>query len=137
MGLYLTVFDGNEELDGVEIGSYADFNMFRGQVVNRLEGGIAGARFPVLILHPDNDGSWSPEESVLLERELRTIQDEMKGYPPFALADGWQYEVSRSLGLKLTNLHECFFDIDGEPLTERLIGLAQLAQREEKAIFFQ
>jgi len=137
MGLYLTIFNGDDELDGVEVGSYADFNMFRDQIANLLERGNPGERFPVLVMHPDSDGKWSPDESALLEKELRTIQDEMKAYPAIELGNDWQSEVARALGLKPANLHECFFDIDGELLTERLIGLAQLAQREDKEILFQ
>lgn len=137
MGLYLTVFEGDDELDGVEVGSYADFNMFRDQVVNLLEGGNAGDRFPVLILHSDCDGHWSPEDCVPLEQELKVVCNEMKNLPPIGLMDDWQRSVARSLGLKPTNLNECFFDIDGEPLIERIIGLAQLAQRKGKAILFQ
>jgi len=51
MGLYLCVFDGEEELDGVEVGFYADFGTFRNAVVRHLENGKAGSRFPTLIHH--------------------------------------------------------------------------------------
>ena len=39
MGLYLCVFEGDEELDGLEIGSYADFNVVREYIVRQLEDG--------------------------------------------------------------------------------------------------
>jgi hypothetical protein len=55
MGLYLCVFQGDEELDGVDVGSYGDFNHFR-SVVAGLEDGPPGSKYPTLILHPDSDG---------------------------------------------------------------------------------
>ncbi|MCC5842768.1 MAG: hypothetical protein JJU05_00815 [Verrucomicrobia bacterium] len=137
MGLYLSIFDEDEELDGVEVGSYADFNYFRDQIVNNLEHGKAGGRFPVLVLHSDCDGEWSIEESSLLEKELKIIQDEMKKIPAVAFNSEWQIEVSNSFGINPENMDECFFDIDGEPLTERLIGLTQLSQQSCKPILFQ
>ena len=33
MGLYLCIFDGEEDVNGVEIGSYADYNALRDYVV--------------------------------------------------------------------------------------------------------
>lgn len=42
MGLYLCVFEGDDELDGVEVGSYADFGAFRSAVATHVEGGIEG-----------------------------------------------------------------------------------------------
>ena len=71
MGLYLTIFAGDEELDGVEVGAYADFSAFRDAVVSNLEAGNAGDRFPTLILHSDCDGEWSPDEAAKLEIELK------------------------------------------------------------------
>lgn len=137
MGLYLTIFDGNEELEGVEIGSYADFNAFRDHIINALEAGDAGSRFPVLIIHSDCDGVWSPEESALLEMEMHTIQKELCGLPPIELPDGWQRDIAKLFGLMPSNLNDCFFDVDGEILTERLIKLAQVSQESAQAILFQ
>ena len=39
MGLYLCVFDEDEELEGVEVGSYSDFEFFRSSVTELLEQG--------------------------------------------------------------------------------------------------
>lgn len=137
MGLYLTVFRDEDELEGVEIGSYADFNFFRDQVVGKLEGGKPGTRFPRLILHSDCDGVWTPAECLELEQELRTIQAELRDLPPVPLPRDWQADVARSLGLRAINLDECFFDVDGEPLTDRLIGLARIAQDSGEEVLFQ
>jgi hypothetical protein len=50
MGLYLCVFDEGEDIAGVDVGSYADFNAFRNYVVTKLEGGRVGTNFPTLII---------------------------------------------------------------------------------------
>jgi len=47
MGLYLAVFDGQEELDGFEIGSYNDFDQFREKIAQTLEGEERGNLYPV------------------------------------------------------------------------------------------
>jgi hypothetical protein len=74
MGLYLALFDGGDELDGVEVGSYSDFGAFRDAVVAHLEEGVTGSRCPTLIMHSDSDGQWTPAEAADLERELQTIR---------------------------------------------------------------
>ena len=66
MGLYLAIFDDDEEIEGVEIGLYSDFNYFRDIVANELEDGKAGSKYPTLNLHSDCDGTWSVEESIKL-----------------------------------------------------------------------
>lgn len=137
MGLYLCLFDEDEELDGVEVGSYRDFAFFRDAVAKHLEGNQPGSRFATLMLHSDCDGSWSPEESRLLESELRKIADAFRELPPIELPAGWQADAAKSLGLKGECLYDCFFDVDGEPLIERLLGLAKLSQATGKPILFQ
>ncbi len=136
MGLYLAIFDGDVELDGVEVGAYADFSTFRDAVVSNLEAGNAGSRFPALILHSDCDGEWAPEQAAALEAELEVIAKEFAGFPPVPL-DGWKSEVAKMVGTRPTNLADSFFDIDGEPLLERLIGLARLSQDRHLPILFQ
>jgi len=46
MGLYLCVFDGDNELDGVEVGAYTDFHTFRSAVAAHVEAGVEGSRCP-------------------------------------------------------------------------------------------
>jgi hypothetical protein len=74
MGLYLCAFDGEDELEGVEVGSYADFNFLRDAVVAVVEDGKRGSRCPVLQNHHDSDGEWSPEEAARLLREFDLIE---------------------------------------------------------------
>jgi hypothetical protein len=137
MGLYLCVFDGENELDGVEVGSYADYGGFLETITEKLEGGIAGSRFPTLVLHSDCDGEWHPSQVALLEVELRTIADEMHRLAPVSHFDGWKADVARQFGLNPTNLCDSFFDIDGEPLIERLLGLCKVARDADQPIIFQ
>jgi hypothetical protein len=137
MGLYLCVFDDGEELEGVEVGSYADFAHFRSNVIERLENGVAGSRFPTLILHSDSDGEWSPTDCEQLRQELRTIASSFQRLPAVPFHVEWQQLVGKSLGLKPTSLYESFIDVDGEPLLERLLHLCEMAIERDQPILFQ
>ena len=137
MGLYLCIFDEGEEVDGVEVGPYVDFDKFRDCVVRELEGCNAGSKFPTLILHSDCDGEWSPTEAGQLEKELIEISDKFHRRPPISVDSDWQKRVMTSFGLGMNNLYDCFVDVDGEPLLERLIGLAKLSQDRHLPILFQ
>lgn len=139
MGLYLCVFDHErgEDVDGVEVGSYQDFAFLRDSIAQRLEGGRAGSRFPTLMLHSDCDGMWSAEEARTLEQELRDVAEALRVLPPVERPEGWQREVARSLGLKVATLYDCYIDVDGEPLIERLIELARVSQATGHPILFQ
>lgn len=137
MGLYLTIFDNDEELEGVEVGSYADFGFFRNKIVMLLENGTAGSKYPTLILHEDSDGQWSPSESEKLEQELKEIAENLKKLSPVELNSDWQRQVAWKFGIRIESLYDCFFDLDGEPLIERLISLTQLSQARKLPILFQ
>jgi hypothetical protein len=66
MGLYLCVFVDDatdEEVDGVEVGSYEDFGRLRATVAERLEPDGWGTSFPVLMSHPDSCRTRSPSEA--------------------------------------------------------------------------
>jgi hypothetical protein len=137
MGLYLCIFDGDEELDGIDVGSYADFGSLRDCVVRELEGGKPGTKFPLLILHSDSDGQWSPDEAQKLEVELQAITKELQSRPPTPINSDWQKIVIRNQGLQINSLYDCFIDVDGEPLLERMIELARLSQKRMLPILFQ
>jgi len=140
VGLYLCVFQDDvtdDELDGVEVGSYADFDRFREAVANYLEDGDWGSKFPVLMGHDDSDGVWSPDEAATLERELLTVADGFAALPPADFKSEWQVEVARSNGIKPQSLLESFIDVDGESLLERLIDLARTAVTAKAPIWFQ
>jgi hypothetical protein len=137
MGLYLAVFDGDDEIDGVEVGLYYDFSCFRNIVVEKLERGNAGSKYPVLILHSDCDGLWSVEEAFKLEQELKAILIELETYPPFDFHSDWQKKLANLLGIQPNNLAESFIDVDGESLIERLIKLCKISQQKKMPILFQ
>src|SRR5882724_13155350 len=128
MGLYLAIFDDGKEIEGVEVGQYADFDFLRTMVVDLLEQGFAGSRFPILVLHSDCDGEWTPEESARLRQELETVAARFHDFPPTPFNSGWKEAVAKEFGIRPRNLYECFFDVDGEPLLERLIDLTRLSQ---------
>ena len=137
MGLYLAIFEDGDELDGVEVGSYADFAKFRIAVSTNVEDGIDGSRCPILMLHSDCDGEWSFQDSVKLKEELSVISETFMKLPPEAFDVSWKREVSKTFGLLPKNLYECFFDVDGEPLLERLLGPVQISIERELPIVFQ
>jgi hypothetical protein len=138
MGLYLCVFSDEEEIDGVEVGSYADFGLFRDCIEDRLEQGVRGSRFPTLMLQADSDGCWSPIEARELLAELDMIAQELRAQPPIVpQATTWQAGVTKLLGLRPQNLAECFIDVDGEPLLERLGGLCRTSMESGLPILFQ
>jgi len=137
MSLYLCVFDEDEELDGVDAGGYSDFGDFRNTIAKELERGKIGSRFPTLMLHSDCDGQWDVEDCEKLECELDAISAELKEQPPRTFFAEWQRNVAKQHGLSTGSLYDCFIDVDGEPLLERLLGLARLAQHRQLPILFQ
>jgi hypothetical protein len=137
MSLYLCVFDGDEELEGVNVGHYADFGRFRDEVAARLEGGVRGSRFPVLGLHSDCEGEWSAGECAALEVELESIALAFARLPHAGFGSEWQLGVAEELGLEPRNLGESFIDVDGEPLVERLLALCRVAREHGAPISFQ
>jgi hypothetical protein len=138
MGLYLCVFDGNgEELEGVELGAYADFNFFRDAVKFGVENGVAGAICPLLQGHSDCDGEWTVEESKALLKELDAIEKSLSEIAPVEFNSDWKREIAKTHVLSPRNLLECFFDIDGEPLVFRLRQLAEASINSNQSILFQ
>ncbi|QYG08027.1 Imm70 family immunity protein [Janthinobacterium sp. PAMC25594] len=137
MGLYLCVFDGDEELEGVEVGSYADFNFFRDAVAATVETGTVGTVCPVLNTHSDSDGEWTSQEAERLLAELMQIAEVLCCYPPVEFNSEWKKEVAKTFGLCPQTLLDCFFDIDGESLVARLKQLAQISISSGQPILFQ
>jgi hypothetical protein len=136
VGLYLCIFDGDEDINGVEVGSYADFGALRDYIVRELEL-QAGARFPTFILHSDCDGEWSVADCQKLQVELDEISVALKGRPATAFSSDWQRVVAKSIGLKPQNAFESFIDGDGEFLLERLQNLVKDALARRLPILFQ
>ncbi|HEV7693775.1 MAG TPA: Imm70 family immunity protein [Hyphomonadaceae bacterium] len=137
MGLYLAVFDGDDEVDGVELGLYADYNALRDHVVDTLEDERAGSRFPTFVMHSDCDGEWSVSDCRKLTAELATIAAEMKSQPAIPFGSAWQKMVAKSIGLTPGSAFESFIDVDGEFAVERIARLARVAVERNLPIIFQ
>jgi Immunity protein 70 len=138
VGLYLVIFGpDDDELGAVDFGHYSDFGRFRDAVTDHLEPLGWGTRFPVLMLHEDADGEWTPTEAAELERELFTIDAEFARLPPEPLPDGWQTELAKELNLVPAALNECFFDVNGDPVLDGLVDLCRIAVLENRPILFQ
>jgi len=137
MSLYLCVFDEDEELNGIDVGAYSDFGHFRHTIAQVLENGNAGSRFPVLMLHSDCDGEWRVDDCETLATELETISSELKKQPAREYFAEWQKNAANKFGLRPANLYDCFIDVDGEPLLERMLDLVRIAQRKRLPILFQ
>ena len=137
MGLYLCIFDGDEDVDGVDVGAYADYNALRDCIVRELEAGEAGSRFPTFILHSDCDGEWSVAECQRLQGELAQIVAALKARPPMKFSSAWQEAVAKSIGLHPQNAFESFIEVDGEFLLERLQSLVKNALARQLPILFQ
>jgi len=135
MGLYLCIFDADEEVDGVEVGRYSDFNALRDYVARELEGGSRGARFPTLMLHSDSDGEWSVADCEKLIPELRSVIAQAR--PPVQFVSDWQQHVARSVGLVPKSAFESFIDVDGQFVLERMLHLASVALEHGLPILFQ
>ena len=137
MGLYLCVFDIDDEVDGVEVGPYADFNALRSHITQVLEGGRPGAKFPTLIIHSDSDGEWSVAECTKLRAELSEVIAAMKVGSPMPFVSDWQRAVAKSVGLVPKNALESFIDVDGEAVLERILHLVEVALERKLPILFQ
>jgi hypothetical protein len=127
----------DEDVDGVEVGPYADFDAFRSFVTAQLEGGNEGSRFPTLIMHSDCDGEWSVEEVFRLGKELEVIGEEMKRFAAIPFPSEWQATIARFKGIRPCDASESFIDVDGEPLVQRLKALADESLSRNLPISFQ
>ena len=127
MGLYLCVFDGDEELDGIDLGSYDDYAWLIDTVVEKMEDGASGLRYLNLVLQSDADGFWDPKACGDLAAELAEIAGRFRDLPPIPFRARWQAAVASEVGLKCESLFDCFIDVDGEPVLERMRALAWLA----------
>ena len=138
MSLYLCVFDASgEEVEGIDVGSYADFNFFRDAVAAAVENGEFGSVCPILNTHSDCDGEWTVVEAAGLLLELDRIEREFSRYSAVDFNSDWKREISKNRGRQPETLLDCFFDIDGEPLVGRLRELASASISVGCPILFQ
>jgi len=111
MSLYLCAFDGDEELAGVDVGTYSTFDEFRRIVAQLVWTGVAKGPVPVLLDHADSDGEWTVAELPVLQEELGRL----RGHKPLAR----------------------FEDTDGMPLVDSILALALVAEDHGVPITFQ
>lgn len=137
MSLYLCVFDGDDDIDGIDVGGYADFNALRDFVIEKLESGNAGSRFPTFILHSDCDGEWASDQCCDLITELQVIESEMRALGPEPFPSSWQGAVAASGGIVPKSSYESFLDVDGEFLVRRILDLAKKACTRKLSVMFQ
>ena len=137
MGLYLCIFCDDLDVDGVDVGGYADFNSLRDYIVRELENGVAGSQYPTFVLHSDCDGEWSLSDCEKLKHEIPKIINAMQQGAAVSFVSDWQKALAKSIGLNSRNAFESFIDVDGEFLMERLHGLVGNALTRSLPISFQ
>jgi hypothetical protein len=129
MGLNLVIFAGDpagddepDEIDSLAVGSYSDFGDFRDAVLTHVEAGRRGSRCPVLQLHSDCDGEWTPEDCVKLRAELALVKEVFVRRPPVTVS-GWRAQAIAAEGVPQHSLLDAFVDPDGQLLVDRLDAL--------------
>lgn len=136
MGLYLCVFRGDEELDGVDVGSYDDFERFRNEA--RARDGRVFRRYGTLRVHVSPTTHWSPRAAARLASELTALREVLRREPPRPFPpESWQAAVAAERGLAPASLADCFLDVDGEPLFDRMLQLCRVAVEAREPILFQ
>jgi len=136
MGLYLCVFRGDEELSGIDVGSYDDWERFRGEA--RARDGRVFRRYGTLREHVTPTTRWSPRDAARLAGELDHLREALRREPPRPFApSSWQAELAAERGLAPASLAECFFDVDGVSLFDGLAELCRLAVETRQPILFQ
>jgi hypothetical protein len=136
VGLYLCVFRDDEELFGIDVGSYDDWERFRGEA--RARDGRLFRRFGTLRVNVSPTTHWSPRDASRLAAELGRLHEALRREPPRPFRPGsWQAELAAERGLVPASLAECFFDVDGVPLFDGLAELCRLAVETREPILFQ
>ena len=136
MGLYLCVFRDDEEVFGVDVGSYDDWERFRGEA--RARDGRVFRRYGTLRVHVSPTTHWSPRDASRLATELSRLREALQREPPRPFPPGsWQAELVAERGLVPVTLADCFFDVDGVSLFDGLSELCRLAVEARQPILFQ
>jgi hypothetical protein len=131
MSLYLTIFDGDEEVTGWVFGHYSDFGYFRDVVAAKLR----SADYPTLMTHSDCDGEWTPQELPQLRQELKFIGEGFKQLPAEQPHGAFEHTVEFRRVAR--SLYDCFHNVDGENVFEALIALCDEGIRRKRPILFQ
>ena len=140
MALQLAVRQGDQEIEGFELGSFVDFDRFLNHVVQTLEDGNAGSKYPAVSNGPDRDESegddWSVKYCERLRAELTTLTAAMKAQPPVPFVSGAHKKAAQSKGLTPGNAYESFINAKGEYLLDGLQRLVNAAVDRNLPILF-
>ncbi len=139
MGLYLCTFDTEEkEIDGLEVGSYEYFGIFR-ECVNEIveKSSEWGSICPKIMLHSDCDGKWTPNECAEIIIELEKIKLLFQNEQPNQKVIELKKNILTIYGINPSNLYDCFVDVDGENLIDGLATLCKNAIKSNLEILFQ
>jgi len=131
MSLYLTIFDGDDEVTGWVFGHYSDFEYFRDVIAAKLR----AEDYPVLMMHSDCDGEWTPTQLPQLRREPELIGERFKQLPAEQPQGANEHTPEFRRGAQ--SLYDCFHNIDGERVFEALIALCDKGIRCDRPILFQ
>lgn len=131
MSLYLTIFDGETELDGLLVGHYSDFGYFRDQIAAYLD----ATRFPIFMSHSDCDGEWAAEELEALRRELADLKQVLEKLPRHEPVRAFEHVAKARTNA--ASFAESFHTVDGEPLLDALLRLCDMGLQVRRPILFQ
>ncbi|MEQ1817073.1 MAG: Imm70 family immunity protein [Terricaulis sp.] len=135
--MVLVIYENDEDIDEVAVGSYSDFGALRDYIVRELEHGRPGSRFPTFIRHSDCDGEWTVDECDDLRSELWLIAAEMQARPAIPFPSQWQAQVSHDRGLRPDSAYQCFVDPNAQPVIGEIARLVDLALKKGLPISFQ
>jgi hypothetical protein len=96
MSLYLTIFDGDEEVVGWVFGHYSDFGCFRDTIAAKLR----SADYPTLMTHSDCDGDWPVANLPTLRRELEAIATAFRRLRPEAPKQAFEHTAEYRRGAR-------------------------------------
>jgi hypothetical protein len=131
MSLYLTIFDGDNEITGWVFGHYSDFGFFQDKIKEQ----IPANKIPILMTHSDCDGEWPTSDLPKLKDELQLIASRFKKLPPESPQEFFEHTIEfRKIA---STLYDCFHNVDGENVFEALIALCDEGIRLNKPILFQ
>lgn len=131
MSLYLTIFDGDDEVAGWVFGHYSDFGYFRDKIAE-----VTDARnYPTLMDHSDCDGAWEVSAVRSLRDELERLGEIFRALPPEEPVGA--FEHTREYRRGAATLYDCFHNVDGENVFAALLALCDTSIRTSRPILFQ
>lgn len=139
MSLYLCVLDFSEgyenEIKGIEIGSYDYFSCFRECICKYVENNKWGSKCPIIMNHEEGNGFFSPDDCKKVLNELLVIKRVFENIIPdnSTLQKVKKYKKIQSSMV----LRECFTDVDDCDLISQLEMICELSVQKELNVYFQ